>query len=161
MTQFFIALFIFICWLIYNHFTKPKVDYAAKLEEANRRYGAMEENYKAVVKVLEESRSANQQLQERFGKLQHQKISADVKMGQKSENLAPFLDEFPYPAECVRGLFNPIDLIAFTDDEVVFVEVKSGAAQLSEKQRRIRDNIKAGRVRFEVVRMNEKGVTIK
>lgn len=148
-------VFIYILW---HYLFGNKED---KLEEANKLIGELQTKLKFTEAAAIQSGAKLLEVQKEFTDLRKQKISADVKMGLKSENLAPFLDEFPYPAECVRGLFNPIDLIAFTDDEVVFIEVKSGAAQLSEKQRRIRDNIKAGRVKFEVVRMNEKGVTVK
>lgn len=97
----------------------------------------------------------------KFEKLQHQKISADVKLGQKTENLLPFLDDFPYKDSDIRGLFNPIDLIVFDKDAIIFVEVKSGQSQLSEKQRHIRDLIKAGKVRFEIHRVNEHGISVK
>lgn len=96
-----------------------------------------------------------------FAKLQHQKISADVKLGQKAEVLLPFLDSFPYKDDYIVGTYNPIDLIVFREDEVVFVEVKSGQSQLSKSQKKIRDQIKNGKVRFEIHRMNEKGVTVK
>jgi predicted Holliday junction resolvase-like endonuclease len=99
--------------------------------------------------------------EQKFEKLQHQKISADVKLGQRYENILPFMEKFPYKDDEIRGLFNPVDLIVFREDEVVFIEIKTGESQLSEKQRRIRDNIKAGRVKFETHRMNEKGVSIK
>lgn len=158
MSQFLLILLGAIAYFVWKYFFGDKED---KLEAANQRIGALELESKNAMMMFVKEQVEHRKLQEQFEKLQHQKISADVKMGHKSENLAPFLDEFPYPAECVRGLFNPIDLIAFTEDEVIFIEVKSGAAQLSEKQRRIRDNIKAGRVKFEVVRMNEKGVTVK
>lgn len=98
---------------------------------------------------------------EQFEKLRFAKISGDVKLGQKAEHLLPFLEAFPYKDDEIKGLFQPIDLIVFRQDEVVFVEIKTGAASLTDKERRIRDNIKAGRVRFEVHRLNEKGVTVK
>lgn len=158
MAQFLLILFMVFIYILWHYLFGNKED---KLEEANKLIGELQTKLKFTEAAAIQSGAKLLEVQKEFTDLRKQKISADVKMGLKSENLAPFLDEFPYPAECVRGLFNPIDLIAFTDDEVVFIEVKSGAAQLSEKQRRIRDNIKAGRVKFEVVRMNEKGVTVK
>lgn len=131
------------------------------LADANKIIGSLEDRVLDYVKKIHELEHSLDSVQNNFSKLQHQKISADVKMGQKSENLLPFLSSFPYKDDEIRGLFNPIDLIVFREDEVVFVEVKSGQSQLSDKQRKIRDQIKNGKVRFEIHRMDEKGVRVK
>lgn len=74
--------------------------------------------------------------------------------GQFSEQLAPFLPDFPYSPTEVRFLGRPIDLIVFKGldehepSEVIFVEVKSGTAQLSQVERKLRDAVEAGRVRW-------------
>lgn len=171
MLQFFVLLAVVIYAIVHfiGWYYTPKDDSPAlKLEQANQRigelqsdvaknYGMFQEYYIHCNKLMQEIEKQKQD----FEKLQHQKISADVRIGQKTENILPFLAEFPYKDEEIRGLFNPIDLIVFAENEVIFVEVKTGASQLSDKQRRIRDNIKAGRVRFEVHRLNEKGITVK
>lgn len=155
------AFIVTIFFVLYFNGKGPSPETNEQLAEANRKIGDLQS------RVLDYSQKHNElidkynQLGEEFKNLRHQKISADVKMGQKSENLLPFLSSFPYADDEIRGLFNPIDLIVFRDEEVVFVEVKSGQSQLSEKQRKIRDNIKEGRVRFEIHRMDEKGVKIK
>jgi len=86
--------------------------------------------------------------------------------GQFSEQLAPYLPDFKYsPTEC-RFVGKPIDLIAFPGmdekeiSEVVFVEVKSGKAQLSTQERKLREAIKDKKVRWEEYRVPE-GVTEK
>jgi predicted Holliday junction resolvase-like endonuclease len=127
----------------------------------NNKIGELQSQLKSVQGALEVKCTQHNELSSRFDNLQHQKISADVKLGAKTENLLPFLSAFPYKDDEIRGLFNPVDLIVFRDSEVVFIEVKSGQSQLSEKQRQIRDNVKAGRVRFEVHRVDEKGVKVK
>lgn len=162
MSQFIvlICILVLVCGLVYDQFIKDD-DFAEKLEEANLRIRELQFALDKVNQEEFEQRFEKNELQEKFNKLQHQKISADVKLGQKSEVLLPFLQDFPYPDDEIKGLYQPIDLIVFRDDEVVFCEIKTGDAQLTDKQRRIRDNVKAGRVRFEVVRMNEKGVTVK
>lgn len=88
-------------------------------------------------------------------------ISERVRLGQVSENIIPFLSSFPYDPKRVRGLFNPVDLLVFNDDEIIFVEVKTGDAKLTEKQRNIKRLIEEGRVRFEVHILNEKGHNVK
>ena len=76
------------------------------------------------------------------------KKSREVLTGKFSEQLAPYLPDFPYsPTEC-KFIGKPIDLIVFKGldkkepDEVIFVEVKSGESKLSTVERKLRDVIK-------------------
>jgi predicted Holliday junction resolvase-like endonuclease len=165
MTQ-VLALILFIFAAIYTIYKSSKVQKVERrdhedLAEANQIIGDLSSR---VLEYTSQIRALKEQVAQQsadFQKLQHQKISADVKLGQRYENILPFMEKFPYKDDEIRGLFNPIDLVVFRDEEVVFIEIKTGAAQLSEKQRKIRDNIKAGRVKFEVHRMDENGVKIK
>lgn len=86
--------------------------------------------------------------------------------GQFSEQLAPYLPNFKYkPTEC-KFLGRPIDLIVFEGldekeiKEIVFVEVKSGGSELNTVQRRIREAVKEGRVRWDEYRI-PKELTVK
>ena len=86
--------------------------------------------------------------------------------GQFSEQLAPYLPNFKYkPTEC-KFLGKPVDLIVFEGldekevTEIVFVEVKSGGSELNGVQRKIRDAVKAGRVRWDEYRI-PKELTLK
>ena len=86
--------------------------------------------------------------------------------GQFSEQLAPYLPNFKYkPTEC-KFLGKPVDLLVFDGldekdvHEIVFVEVKSGSSELNTVQRKIRDAIKEGRVRWDEYRI-PKELTIK
>jgi hypothetical protein len=72
-------------------------------------------------------------------KVLSQKKSSEVRLGQISEQMAPFLQEFPYDPKKAHFIGMPIDYIVFNDDEIVFLEVKSGGAGLSQKQRQIKD----------------------
>lgn len=79
--------------------------------------------------------------------------------GQFSEQLAPYLPNFRYkPTEC-KFLGKPVDLIVFEGldekavTEIVFVEVKSGGSELNSVQRKIRDAVKEGRVRWDEYRI--------
>lgn len=159
MSQFFTVLCIL--YLAYNAYCYIFGDDKNKIDEINQRLGRAEAESDRLWNELAAKERDYDKLKANFEKLQFQKVSSDVKLGQKAEHLLPFLESFPYKDDEIKGLFQPIDLIVFRPDEVVFVEVKTGAASLSEKERRIRDNIKAGRVRFEVHRINEKGVTVK
>ena len=75
--------------------------------------------------------------------------------GQFSEQLAPYLPDFPYsPTEC-RFIGKPIDFIVFKGmdekeiTEVKFIEVKSGKANLSTHERKLRDVIREKKVTWE------------
>ncbi len=80
------------------------------------------------------------------------KRSRAVLGGQFSEQLAPYLPEFPYsPTEC-RFIGKPVDFIVFKGmdaksiKEIVFVEVKSGKSVLSGQERALREAVVGGRV---------------
>jgi len=81
--------------------------------------------------------------------------------GQFSEQLAPYLPDFPYkPTEC-RFIGKPIDFLVFKGmdekeiTEVKFVEVKSGKAGMSTHERKLRDVIKDKKVTWEEYRIPE------
>lgn len=80
--------------------------------------------------------------------------SRSVIGGQTAEQLAPYFPDFPFdPGEC-RFIGKPVDFLVFrgassgTVEEVVFVEVKSGASSLSKVERSLRDAVLAGKVRW-------------
>jgi predicted Holliday junction resolvase-like endonuclease len=71
--------------------------------------------------------------------------SGAVITGRVTEQLAPYIGDFPYNPKDVRFIGSPIDLIVFDGlsegavRRIVLLEVKSGAATLSRNQRQIRD----------------------
>jgi len=87
--------------------------------------------------------------------------SRAVLSGQFSEQLAPYLPDFPFKPTEVRFLGKPVDFIAFKglDDknveEVVFVEVKSGKAGMNQTEKSLKETIKKKKVRFEEYRVDE------
>lgn len=72
--------------------------------------------------------------------------------GQFSEQLAPYLPDFPYSPTEARFIGKPIDLIVFKGadeqsiEEVIFVEIKSGEARLSPQEKQLRDAIQNNKV---------------
>jgi len=86
-------------------------------------------------------------------KVLSQKKSGEVRLGHIAETLAPFLDQFDFEPERCSFKRQPIDYISFGDDEITFIEVKSGNSQLSQKQRHIRDLVKAKLVSWKEVRI--------
>ena len=93
------------------------------------------------------------QLQVLHNKLLHHKKSSEVRLGQISEQLAPFLKLFPYDPKKVQFLGNPIDYIYFGDDKVAIIEVKSGNARLSKKQRAVKALVLKGKVEWKEIRI--------
>jgi predicted Holliday junction resolvase-like endonuclease len=88
--------------------------------------------------------------------------SRSVLLGQVAEHFAPLLPGFDYNPKDARFLGAPVDYLVFdgmsdakaTDGmEIVFCEIKSGGSQLTNGEKAIRDAIKAGRVRFEILRL--------
>ncbi len=79
--------------------------------------------------------------------------------GQFLEKLAPHFPDFPYEPTDLRFLGTPVDYVVFDGlsegevDEIVFLEVKSGASGLTTKERRVRDAVEEGAVRWDVYRV--------
>lgn len=92
-----------------------------------------------------------------------QKKSSETRLGQISEHLVPFLANCKYDPKSMHFLGQPIDYIVFDFDEgaITFVEVKSGNSKPNKRQKIIKNIIKTGRVFFEEIRINEKGIKTK
>lgn len=93
------------------------------------------------IKVLSESN-------DRYNKLLSQKKSSETVLGQIAEQLAPFLENFPFDPQMVKFLGQPIDCIYYGNDKIVFIEIKSGNSKLSTKQRRLKSLVEAGKVEW-------------
>jgi predicted Holliday junction resolvase-like endonuclease len=91
--------------------------------------------------------------EETYRTLLHQKKSSEIRTGQIAETMLPFLKEFPYDPKQAHFLGNPIDYIVFRDEEVVFVEVKSGKSRLTNIQRHIKELILDGKVKWKEIRV--------
>ena len=86
-------------------------------------------------------------------KLKFQKKSSEIRTGQIAEHFTPLLKDFKYNHKQARFLATPIDFIIFEDDEIIFMEVKTGNSQLTATQRKVRDLIKEKKVKWEVLRI--------
>jgi len=75
------------------------------------------------------------------------KQSRAVLSGQFSEQIAPYLPDFPYNPTEARFIGKPIDFVVFKGmdeksiNEIVFVEVKSGQSQLSKVEKTLKSAI--------------------
>lgn len=91
-----------------------------------------------------------------------------VLKGFEFENIVPFVADIPGHRKDLVYLGNPIDFISFVGKydkkirEIVFIEVKSGDAKLTTRERHIKQCVEAGRVRFMVIRESDivKGNTV-
>ena len=91
------------------------------------------------------------------------KKSSEVRLGNISENVLPFLTELPYDCANLRHLGQPIDFIYFNYGDtpaITFVEVKSGAAKESKRQKMIKDIIKSGQIHYDLVQITDKGIKV-
>lgn len=87
--------------------------------------------------------------------------SQSVVAGKATEHLAPLLPGFEFDPRDARFLGSPIDFLVFDGlsdgeiREIVFVEIKTGpSAALTSRERRVRDAVDRGRVRFLEVRID-------
>ena len=80
--------------------------------------------------------------------------SLAVTVGKVYEQLVPYLPDFPFNPKDVRFLGSPVDFVVFDGlsdghiARIVFVEVKTGAAELSTRERRVRDAVQVSRIEW-------------
>lgn len=99
---------------------------------------------------------------DRSDKVVSQKKSSETRLGVIAENLVPLLQGLPYDPKNLHHLAQPVDYIYFDyiKPEVVVVEVKSGGAKESKRQKLIKNMIKDGKVHYDLVQINEEGVKV-
>lgn len=83
------------------------------------------------------------------------KRSRSVLGGQFAEQIAPFFPDFPCNPGDVRFIGKPVDFIAFSGSaegkeltEILFIEVKSGESQLSEREKQIKTLVEQKKIRY-------------
>jgi predicted Holliday junction resolvase-like endonuclease len=145
------AALIFVGYL-YIRQGKKIIENKAAFEKASKEladWAAAQEKF--VSEILTDHDNTKAELK----KVKSQKKSSEVRTGLIAEQMAPFLDDFPYCQRSSDIVFmgRPIDLLVYDAEGVHFVEVKSGYSGLSNKQRKIRDQIKEGKVTFETYRI--------
>ena len=121
-------------------------------------YSVLLQKYNDDMKALQDKADADMaKLQGTYDRELSARKSSEVRVGKISENIAPFLLEWPWDPNSFRFLGNPIDGIQFNEDELVFVEVKTGKSRLGDSQKNIKDLILRGKVGFATFRINEGG----
>jgi predicted Holliday junction resolvase-like endonuclease len=86
--------------------------------------------------------------------LDSSKRSQSTRYGQTMEQFAPFLADWPWDPKGFRFIGSPVDGIQFTEDGVVFVEVKAAGSRLSPLQQAIKAHVEEGRVEWREVRFD-------
>jgi predicted Holliday junction resolvase-like endonuclease len=83
--------------------------------------------------------------------------------GKFTEQMVPYFPDFHYDPTEVRFIGSPIDMIVFPGlakgdpEEIVILEVKTGNAQLTPQQKKIRQLIEDGMVRWDEVHQTLEG----
>jgi predicted Holliday junction resolvase-like endonuclease len=89
--------------------------------------------------------------------------SQAITAGKVHEQLIPYLPAFPYNPKDVRFLGSPVDLVVFDGlaagcvERIVFLEVKTGGAGLTQRERSVRDAIQDGAVEWAELRVRPAG----
>lgn len=165
-----IAIFVTLVFVGYVASTrKIKKELKEKQKESelkSQSIGQLETKLEEYVASLQELQTKRleldqklQQEQEANRKILSQKKSSETRLGQISEQIAPFLKQCPYDPKIMQFLGNPIDFIVFNydKDEIVLLEVKSGNSKESARQKKIKNMVKEGKVYYEKLRINDKG----
>ena len=76
------------------------------------------------------------------------KDSQSVKYGKAVEQWIPFADDFPFNSASFRFLGSPIDGVAFDENEIDFIEFKTGSSRLNDKQKQIKELIQNKKVKW-------------
>jgi predicted Holliday junction resolvase-like endonuclease len=85
--------------------------------------------------------------------------SRAITAGKVHEQVVPYLPGFPYNPKDVRFLGSPVDLVVFDGladgrvERIVFLEVKTGGADLTSRERSVRDAVQAREVEWLEVRV--------
>jgi len=85
--------------------------------------------------------------------------SGEVRFGKSWENFLPLMNVFRkrHDPNNFRFIGSPIDGISFDEDEIVFIEIKSGKSNLSSRQRNVKKLVKQKKVRWEEYKEKDLG----
>ena len=127
-----------------NYFTQLKYERRFRQWQQAEELRWLEEREKAIKEAITQSRA--------------------VLGGKFTEQMAPFLPDFKYDPTEARFIGSPIDLVVFPGlasgdpQEIVIMEIKTGkSAQLTSAERKIRQLIEDGMVRWELLQNPAEG----
>jgi len=114
-----------------------------------------EELYKQHVKQLKDQEKGIRERRKEISRGSEVKTAA-VNIGFILERIAPSMKDFKFERNDCRSLFDPIDYLIFEGlsrkgsvTKMLFVEIKTGGAKLSGKQKEIRDLVEHKRVAWD------------
>lgn len=90
-------------------------------------------------------------------KIQKEKTASETRLAKMAEYMMPFMDCWPYDPDKFRFLGHPCDGIQFTDDSIIFVEIKTGKNKLSKSQKHLKHLVRKGNIRFATFRLDGDG----
>lgn len=173
------SIFVLVCYYVYKKtnkketkllkekLTEQEIIKAQRIEEFKQKQFIWDDKIARKEFELQQLQKDNEQhiikdqlLQEKYDKELHFRKSSEVRLGKIGENLAPFLNGWPWVARQFRFLGNPVDGIQFNDDEIIFVEIKTGNARLSKGQKNTKELIKAGKVSFVTFKITDDGTKL-
>lgn len=93
--------------------------------------------------------------------LKSQQQSKSVRLGLLAEQIIPLKSDFPFDYKNLVPMFRPIDYLVFEENRIVFLEIKMGKSQMSDKQKNIARLIREGKVEFVEYRISEEGINVK
>lgn len=168
-----LLVLVIISILIYNRIELLKIikekeievtKYVKDLSESNNEFKRYYDQCTELDNQLNQLIKTLHMEQEKNQTIVSQKKSSETKLGAIAENALPLLREIPYNSLNLRHLGMPIDYVYFdyngADPCIIFIEVKSGKARESARQKLIKKLIKEGKVYYEELRIDEKGVHI-
>lgn len=137
----------------------PNTELKKDIKQRDEEIGELKTKLKTNEKLYEEAENKLKEKEEKQKKLINQKKSSEVLTGKVVEQIAPFLDGFKHDPRNARFIGAPIDYIIFDDEEIIFLEVKSRNSTLTSKQKKIKNQINSGKVRWEELHIT--GITKK
>jgi len=104
---------------------------------------------------------ANKEWEKKLPELRQESIdkSRQVLGGKLAENLSPYFPDFKYDPTEIRFIGAPVDYIVFKGiskkepEEIVFLEIKSGNATLSDVQRKLKKLVDEKKVSWDEYRV--------
>ncbi len=90
-------------------------------------------------------------------RVQREKTASETRLAKMAEYMMPFMDCWPYDPDKFRFIGHPCDGIQFTDDSIIFVEIKTGKNKLSKSQNYLKRLVKSGNIRFATFRLDGDG----
>jgi len=85
------------------------------------------------------------------------KRSRSIIEGQVAEQLVPHFPEWKYTPSEARFIASPLDYVVFSGlsennvKEIIFIEIKTSKSQVTKRQKSVREAIKNGKVRYELL----------